>query len=257
VAWVAEPPGGTAEWGPLTFDDPIFANVSEHPNLTMNVSNGATVSDYSITGRHSSLSANFHCGNCTLNRIRADVIDDVIRLEGGTVVVRDSFLKANGNAANEDHADIIQSWSSGYYVLDVARTMFWGEDQAGGGINGLSAANDLPGTGIRHGDEGRITLLKLDHVYFKSGHTGLAAHTPDTTWAGMHIWLDHVCFQGPWFSAATEIDTWAGGTITVDHWADVYNNCSIANGEVVLGTPMTCSANVEAIQGGSVVGCPD
>jgi hypothetical protein len=119
------------------------------------------------------------------------------------------------------------------------------------------ASCDNVGTGIRNGDDGHITLLKLDHVYFRNGQ-GLRSYTPGgTPFAGMHVWLDSVCTEG----TDLIIGAWNGGTITVDHYANVYSNCKIVSGQVVTGTPLSCSQVVTPNPSGNpvrgtVIGCP-
>jgi hypothetical protein len=229
----------SSTWGPTSFNDARFTGMTSG-----NLGCGASVNHRSQTAR----GANFCTGDNTWTLVRADISDDVIQMgDAGGVndfTITDAWLQTYGQVAQGDHADAIQSWVSADFTLTLTRVTFWLTPPAG----------ELEGTGVRNGDLGRINTLHIDHVYIHGGQ-GIRSYTPDgTPFAGMHVWIDGICLDG----SSVEIGAWNGGTITVDHYANVYTGCTISGGNVVVGTPVACSSIIYRVGAnpGTVVGCP-
>jgi hypothetical protein len=249
-------------WGPLAFNSTIFTGMTETANQD-SVSFG-NLSHTSVTGRHcqggSCGTAAWNASNapCTMATSRIDVTDTGINEFCSNMTITDSFIHACGLSQFADHSDGVLTFTTGPFTETITRTTF--DSTVVGG------QCDIIGTAIRHGDTGRVNLMKLDHVYVKGG-LGIQAHTPDegTGAFTMHVNLQDVCIE----NSGILIDNCAycngcggcpGGTqpnnVIVDNWVNV-NNCTTVNGQVVVGAPIACSSVVKDVSPGTVTGCPN
>lgn len=80
-------------------------------------------------------------------------------------------------------------------------------------------------------------------------------HTHDSAGQTGHINFHNVCVD----STVFKVDNFAASganNVVVDAWVNV-NSCTIVGGAVVVGAPLSCSANVTDISAGTVTGCPN
>jgi hypothetical protein len=234
-------------WGPLTFNASIFTGMSEHSGTT-HLTNGASVDHQSYTGQGSPAAINCD-GSCTMNVVRGQSTDDTLRITSGTVSITDSYLNGifQGGAA---HTDTVQMFggitcNGSTYEEDLTRVTL--EDT--GADPAIQASWD-PGQGT----------LRWDHVVLKSsgGQTGLVLYS---ICGGVvqHVYFNDVCCVGSFTDGScfrfNSYNNPSGGqnvapfgTFQVHEWNRV-NQCTIVNGNIVVGAPIACSSVVSGGEG--------
>lgn len=246
-------PAASNEWGPLSFNDPIFTGMTNRDGQKVGDGDQSHISSVVTDTACDPVDYNSAVGNWDHIRAtrRCGDIMGLFSAGAATATVTDSYFETCGPTG--DHPDVFQTFvNGGPFSMTWTRVTAFLNGSGCGVINGCA---------IRNGDDGRISLLKLDHVYIKgpANTGGIRSFTAaNQAWAGYHLWIDNLCFD----NADGGIAPYNNGTITVDHYANVFSGCSIVGGQVVTGTPMACSSwvspNAAGGDGtGTVIGCPN
>jgi hypothetical protein len=218
--------GTSANLIPMSFNDPIFASVTNGtPGDAL--SSGQTMTDKSYAHENSGDAIIFLAGNNTLTRVRVGLpTREGPRIGGsGTFTLNQCWIEIDGKTS--DHADGIQAYSpgdSGTVVLNntAIRAYSNGDNGSNVGSVGLFIADNWTGT------------FKCRNVLFWGGHYGCDA-TPDTG-GDIHLDFENVYFVGPFEFGAFDLgDSYGGHVTVVDHWVNVFN-ATIVGGVIVPGS---------------------
>src|SRR5262249_22944060 len=218
------------DWGPTTFNDARFTNMTARPKPPCTAQSIECYEDHDTQAREGLRGAS----------VRASGGRDVLKLgkdsDASLFTITDSFFKTWGSVndpndqGDDDHADAIQDPFSphGSAQLRITRSTFVGDEYD-------PNAGQLPASGIQIGDEFLLSELTLDHVYFQGG--GFIINTP-VSFGNMRVKMNNVCFAHGAFHL---ILVYGYATVTVEGFQNVYENCEIVNGQVITGTPINLS----------------
>jgi len=206
---------GTGASFPLSWTDPIFANVATSGSVVL--SNGGLLTDKSITanGPQASVQCN---GACTLTRVRISSGEGVRVGGSGAVVINSSWIESQGVPG--DHADSIQC----YAPQDIGSVSIYNST--------VHAHNDNATAGLFSAD-GYQGDFHLENVLFWGGPYGLRIHTDGKP---TNVYMKNVYFVGPFlYSRMLIYDGGSGVKPVITHWENV-RDATIENGKLVPGT---------------------
>jgi hypothetical protein len=199
-------PAPVTQLFPMSWNDPVFANVANSSPLSLNNQNA---SNRSITTIGSA--ASVQCTSCTIDHIRIDAAEGV-RASGGDMTAEWMWIQATGVPG--DHADGWQCYGSGGNI--TVRNTTFRMPGAANATAGFFAADNWTG------------VHTFDHVLFWGGPYGLRLNVD----GGRSASLNHVYFvTGSFTYAAFLID------IPITSWQNVYW-ATIVNGKLVVGNPI-------------------
>lgn len=203
--------GGTI---PLTFDDPIFANVTNFTVTTLTT--GQNYTDKSSTTNDSI--ASLRCnGNNTITRVRIDS-QEAVRIDGsGTFLFDSCYLEATGQPG--DHADVIQCYSPGDGGLVTVR-------------NTCIVAHTQDATAGFFCADNWIGEFHFENTVFSGGPYGLKIHAD--VGGDQHVYLKDVYFVGPFGANGWGFVNYGGGVVIVEQWDNV-REATIVDGVLVPG----------------------
>lgn len=220
AAGTLEPPtllrlGGDLPTVPLSFNDPVFASVTNSGALVL--SSGAVISNLSITadGPQASVQCN---GSCTLNKVRISS-REAVRCVSGNLNLNSVWVEAKG--VSGDHADGLQCYSPGSTgVNTIKNTTF-------------RAYNDNATAGYFSADNWKGSHV-FENVLFWGGPFGLRV----TYDGGTAVSLKNVYFvKGSFMYDAFLFDPDSAGSgrhVPILQWDNV-RWATIVNGQLVLG----------------------
>lgn len=198
---------------PLSWNDPMFAGVTNSSNVTLG--NGGTLSNVSITDTGSVASVYGAGGPFSLSGVRINSEEGVRIASGGNINISNSYIETTGLSG--DHADGIQAYDpGGVGNVTVTNTAIVSHDQ--NATAGFWSADNYSGT------------FTFNNVMFEGGPYGLriAADTGND-----YVALKDVYFVGP-FAGGPLLFQEAGGSIHITQWDNV-RYATIVNGQLVPG----------------------
>jgi hypothetical protein len=211
---------------PLSFDDPMFADVKIR-NSPIRLSKGLSLVQTSIELPKDDRTI-LCLGDNSLRRCRVRSREAVRIAGGGTFTIEGCWLEAIG--IRDDHADCIQCYSPGdigtlhiknttiraYRTSDVTPPQI--------GSQGLFVADNWTGT-----------VICENVVFWGAGN--YACHIFPDSGGDTHIDFQNVFFVGPFQYGPYNIHGFNGHRIVVDRW-DGVRNATIAGGRIVGGSPI-------------------
>jgi hypothetical protein len=202
---------------PLTFNDPLFANMVEKTSGDIQVPSGTTLSNTSVKEQTANTATFLMNDGSTLDHCRC-ISREGVRLGAGTQTIKSCYLEAQGKSG--DHADVIQAYAPGAKGSLIVRNTT------------LRAYNHDATAGIFVADNWTGTI-DLQDVVFIGGPYGLRVH-PDVG-GDNYVYLKNVYFVGP-FQFGPFLLTDVGGHVNRIRLWDNVRNATIVNGMLVPGS---------------------